>query len=92
MIWPTITVPAISIHHLKGSTVDWLRRMQNDLDFLVAVHDNGLFCVRAGPDSRKTLPPDLCAVMDAADEQVSHGWFLLDVDGDVVPGLALYKE
>lgn len=90
--WPDITVPVISIHHLKGSTVDWIRSMQNDLDFLVAVHDNGLFCVRAGLDSRKTLPPDLCAVMDAADDQVTNGWFALDVDGDVVPGLPLYKD
>lgn len=91
--WPTITVPAISIHHLKGSTVDWIRSMQNDLDFLAAMHDNGFFIVApASEDHLDALPEDLRAVFYASRDHATHGWLLIDVDGDVVEGLPVYKD
>ena len=93
--WPTITVPAISIHHLTAKTRDWIDNgwLTNSLDFMCAPHDNGFFTIApASEDHLEALPEDLRNVFKASTHHTTHGWFLLDVDGDVVPGLAVYKD
>lgn len=90
--WPTITMPAISIHHLTAKTVEWIQGTQGDLDFMCAQHDNGFFMVMPASEILiEALPEDLRNVFKASTHHTTHGWFLLDVDGDVVPGLPVYK-
>lgn len=93
--WPTITVPAISIRHLSAVTLVWMHQglAANSLDFMAAPHDNGWFLVApASEDHLEALPEDLRGLFKAASHHATHGWILLDADGDVVEGLPLYKD
>ncbi len=89
--WTRVTVPCISIRHLRRVTLDWLKS-EEGRGVISASHDSGVFLVAPGNDNRYWLPFDLRDVCDAADSQATHGWFMLDVDGDEVPGLPLYKD
>lgn len=91
MIGNPITIPAISIRHLTRRTRKWLAARIGDLLFMAADHDNGFFLTLPMEDSYKDCPSDLVDLAKAyAADPPAFGWILLDVDGDVVPGLPVY--
>lgn len=102
-----IEVPAISIMHLKQTTRDWLTNLNRYAtsgpwgEFLNASHDNGFFltvpaCQACADEEQHkqwaALPGDLRTVFDVVAPHARYAWFLLDVDGDPLPGLPLYTE
>lgn len=102
-----IQLPALSVMHLTQSTRDWLvniARYATDGPwgaFMVASHDNGFFltvpaCQAQSEDEQRAqwaaLPSDLRAVFDRVSDHAPFAWFLLDVDGDPLPGLPVYSE
>lgn len=103
---PMIQVPAISILHVSHATrsdylVSQYGDVADDLPFMVAQHDNGYFltvpaCQAQADDEQReqfaAIPPDLRAVFDYVSPFAPFAWFMLDVDGDVMPGLPVTDE
>jgi hypothetical protein len=101
-----VTLPCISIRHLSQGTIDRLSRQEPTLPgeevvFLLASHDNGFFLNVPACTARATydqitefsqIPPDLSNVFTFMQPIATHGWFMLDADGDVVPGLPVYGD
>jgi hypothetical protein len=98
-----VTLPCISIRHLSEKTLEWLtaRSLQADAACMIAPHDNGFFlnvpaCTAQADTEQFTefdqLPKDLQDVFTFMQPIATHGWFMLDADGDVVPGLPVYGD
>lgn len=98
-----VTIPAISLLHVSETTrqeylVSQYGDVADGLPFMVAPHDNGYFltvpaCQACEDDEQReqfaTIPVDLRAVFDYMATYSHFGWMLLDVDGDIIPGLPL---
>lgn len=93
--WTFVPVPAASLSHLSQATLNWLYPAGEHVDpkefpFLVAHHDNGVFMTLPAPHHRAGLPQDLLDVFAAADGVATHGWIMLDIDGDELADLPTY--
>lgn len=93
-----VTIPAISVQHLTESTRAALCEPL-ERPFMVAPHDNGFFlnvpaCQECQNEEQReefaTIPGDLRTVFDYIATYSHFGWMMLDVDGDVIPGLPVY--
>lgn len=93
-----VTMPCISLLHLSASTQVWIGS-GGDTCFMYAAHDNGFFltvpaCTAQADDEQRAeftrLPYDLQGVFHRMQPLATHGWFMVDVDGDVVTGLPIY--
>lgn len=103
---PMISVPAISILHLShvtrsGYLVSQYGDVADELPFMVATHDNGYFmtvptCHAQADDEQReewaTIPADLRDVFNYIAPHAAFAWFMLDVDGDIIPGLTVADE
>lgn len=87
-----VQMPCISINHLSRDTA---LHLHTDPGYagLIAPHDNGFFLTVPGDETqtREPAPDDLKAIYAFMAGRAPHGWFMLDVDGDIQPDLPTYN-
>lgn len=91
----TVPIPCISYKHMHPDTSIWLQcalddsRMMEPPGFIAAMVEGTCFLI-APSEGREEYAEDLQAIFAWADKHATHGWIMLDNDGDVQPDLLTY--